>query len=61
MVSGELLREARLRAGLTQAELAERAGTARSQVSRYERGHVVGTKIVGGQPSPGDEVVWLAP
>src|ERR1700693_2398150 len=41
MVSGDLLREARLRAGLTQAELAERAGTARSQVSRYERGDVL--------------------
>ena len=41
MVSGDLLREARLRAGLTQAELAERAGTARSQLSRYERGDVL--------------------
>ena len=41
MVSGDLLREARLRAGLTQAELAERAGTARSQISRYERGDVL--------------------
>lgn len=40
MISGDLLREARLRAGLTQAELAERAGTARSQISRYERGDV---------------------
>ena len=41
MVSGDLLREARLRAGLTQAELARRAGTARSQISRYERGDVL--------------------
>jgi hypothetical protein len=41
MVSGDLLHEARLRAGLTQAELAERAGTARSQISRYERGDVL--------------------
>ena len=41
MVSADLLREARLRAGLTQAELAERAGTARSQISRYERGDVL--------------------
>ena len=41
MVSGDLLREARLRAGLTQDELAARAGTARSQVSRYERGDVL--------------------
>jgi transcriptional regulator with XRE-family HTH domain len=40
LISGDLLREARLRAGLTQAELAERAGTARSQISRYERGDV---------------------
>jgi transcriptional regulator with XRE-family HTH domain len=41
VVSGSLLREARLRAGLTQAELAERSGTARSQISRYERGDVL--------------------
>ena len=41
MVSGDLLREARLRAGLTQAELAARAATARSQISRYERGDVL--------------------
>ena len=36
-----MLREARLRAGLTQAELAERTRTARSQISRYERGVVL--------------------
>jgi transcriptional regulator with XRE-family HTH domain len=41
MVSGDLLREARLRAGLTQAELADRAAIARSQISRYERGSVL--------------------
>jgi transcriptional regulator with XRE-family HTH domain len=41
MVSGDLLREARLRAGLTQAELAQRVGTARSQISRYECGDVL--------------------
>jgi transcriptional regulator with XRE-family HTH domain len=41
MVSGDLLREARLRAGLTQDELAQRAGTVRSQISRYERGDVL--------------------
>jgi transcriptional regulator with XRE-family HTH domain len=41
MVTCDLLREARLRAGLTQAELAERARTARSQISRYERGDVL--------------------
>jgi transcriptional regulator with XRE-family HTH domain len=34
-----LLREARRRADLTQTELAERAGVARSVVSAYERGH----------------------
>ena len=35
--------------------------TGRLQVSAYVRGRTLGTKIVGGQPSPGDEVVWLAP
>ncbi len=33
----------------------------RLQVSPYLRGRTLGTKIVSGQPSPGDEVVWLAP
>jgi hypothetical protein len=33
----------------------------RLQVSAYVRGRTLGTQIVGGQPSPGDEVVWLAP
>jgi transcriptional regulator with XRE-family HTH domain len=41
MVSGDLLREARLRAGLTQDGLAERAAIARSQISRYEQGSVL--------------------
>jgi transcriptional regulator with XRE-family HTH domain len=41
MLSGDLLREARLRAGMSQADLAARAGTARSQISRYERGDVL--------------------
>ena len=41
MVSGDLLREARLRAGLTQTELAQRVASARSQISRYERGDVL--------------------
>jgi len=35
--------------------------TARLRASRYVRGRTLGTKIVGGQPAPGDEVVWLAP
>ena len=35
--------------------------TARLQVSAYNRGRTLGTKIIAGQPSPGDEVVWLAP
>jgi len=40
MVSGILLREARLRAGLSQAELARRAGKARSAIGRWERDEV---------------------
>lgn len=35
--------------------------TARLRVSRYVRGRTLGTTIVTGKPSPGDEVVWLAP
>jgi hypothetical protein len=35
--------------------------TGRLQASAYVRGRTLGTKIVAGQPSPGDEVVWLAP
>ena len=38
MISGDLVREARRRAGLTQAELAERLGTSQSAVARWERG-----------------------
>ena len=38
--SAALMREARLRAGLTQAELAERSGRDRAQVARWERGGV---------------------
>ena len=40
MVSAILLRGARLRAGLSQAELARRAGKARSVIGRWERGEV---------------------
>ena len=41
MISGDLLREARLRAGLTQRELASRAGTSQPAVARWESGEVV--------------------
>jgi transcriptional regulator with XRE-family HTH domain len=40
VISANLLREARLRAGLTQAELARRAGTSQPAVARWERGAV---------------------
>jgi transcriptional regulator with XRE-family HTH domain len=36
--SANLLREARLRAGLTQEALAQRAGTNRPQIARWEAG-----------------------
>lgn len=35
--SGEMIREARLRAGLTQVELGERSGKDRAQIARWER------------------------
>lgn len=38
--SADLIREARLRAGLTQTELAERTGKDRSVVARWEQGAV---------------------
>ncbi len=40
MRSAALIREARLRAGLTQAELAERTGRDRSVIARWEQGAV---------------------
>ena len=40
MISGDLLREARLRAGLSQRELAKRAQTSQSAIARWESGAV---------------------
>jgi transcriptional regulator with XRE-family HTH domain len=40
MISADLLREARLRAGLTQAELGRRVSRPQSQIGRWERGEV---------------------
>jgi transcriptional regulator with XRE-family HTH domain len=36
VTSGTLIREARLRAGLSQAELSERSGKDRAQIARWE-------------------------
>lgn len=41
MISGDLIREARLRADLTQRELARRAGTTQPAIARWESGDVV--------------------
>jgi hypothetical protein len=35
--------------------------TSRLRVSRYLRGRTLGTTVEAGQPTAGDEVVWLAP
>ncbi len=40
MRGGQLIREARLRAGLTQTELAEKTGRERSVIARWEQGAV---------------------
>src|SRR3954452_18676143 len=40
MRSGDLIREARLRAGLSQQELAARSGRERSVIARWEQGAV---------------------
>jgi len=41
MISPDLIRESRLRAGLTQAELGARVGKPQSVIARWERGDVV--------------------
>jgi hypothetical protein len=35
--------------------------TATLRTARYLRGRILGTRVVAGAPSVGDEVVWLAP
>jgi transcriptional regulator with XRE-family HTH domain len=40
MISADLLRQARLRAGITQAELGRRVGRPQSQIARWENGRV---------------------
>jgi transcriptional regulator with XRE-family HTH domain len=40
VISGDLLREARKRAGLTQADLGRRVGKPQSSIARWERGDV---------------------
>lgn len=40
MISADLIREARLRAGLTQRGLGERIGRPQSQIARWESGRV---------------------
>lgn len=43
------------------ARTLELQDTGRLRASRQLRGRTLGTNIVSGQPSPNDEVVWLAP
>jgi transcriptional regulator with XRE-family HTH domain len=40
MLSADLIRQARLRAGVTQRELGERIGRPQSQIARWESGRV---------------------
>lgn len=41
MISGSLIREARLRSGLTQQELGEKLGLAQSAIARWERDEAI--------------------
>jgi len=41
LTGGAIIRQARLRAGLSQAELAERSGKDRAQIARWERDGVM--------------------
>jgi transcriptional regulator with XRE-family HTH domain len=41
MVSGDLIKESRLRASLTQAELGAKLGKPQSVIARWERGEVI--------------------
>ena len=44
MLSGDIIRDARLRAGLSQTELGERVGRDRTQIARWER-HAVAPSL----------------
>ncbi len=61
----DLNRDAPAAALATDAELSARTPelqeTALLHVSRHRRGRTLGATITSGKPSPGDEVVWLAP
>jgi hypothetical protein len=61
----ELVREAPASAVAPDTELFTRTpdlqATAVLQTSRHLRGRTLGATITSGNPSPGDEVVWLAP
>ncbi len=61
----ELLRDAPAACAIPETELYARTSqlqaTAVLQSSRYLRGRTLGTTILSGRPSAGDEVVWQAP
>jgi transcriptional regulator with XRE-family HTH domain len=60
---GAAIRAVRIKRGLTQRELAARAGTSQSQVSRLERGHVdaVGWKTIERVCAVLDMQIYLSP